>query len=823
MKNRFLSNVLPHVIAIAVFLIVAIVYCKPVLEHQVLQQSDVIHWKGMAQGSFEYKEKYGHFPLWTNNLFSGMPAYQIALDSDVIITPSWFYNLFTLFLPKPISFFFLASICFYFLTQVFRVNSYLGIIGGLAYAYATYNPIIISVGHDTKMQSIALMPAFLASLVLIYNKKYLWGAAFTVVITAILVGINHVQIIYYLLLIAAIMTIVYAVSWIRQRDFRHLFIATSIAILCGVLGTLSNAISLFTSFEASKTSIRGGSELVNKNTTQEGLSKDYAFDYSMYRSEPFVMLVPKMYGGSTGLEVDEEQSKAIAELRQMPQGLGQQLQGYLQFYWGGIGGTSGPPYVGAIICFLALLGFVLLNNRDKVWILIASALAIVMSWGGYFAAFNGFLLNHLPFYNKFRAPSMIIVIPTLLFCLMAVLALQRIVEVKNKQELWEKYKTSLVITGSLFIALLVFYFNADYTLPQDKQLVSQVTGPGSGFITSFVNALKEDRKGLFGESLLRSFLFITGAALLIFLYIKEKIKAPVAFACIGIAAFIDVMAINVKYLNAGNYQDEAEYQQSYFTPSPADQQVLQDKGYYRIFDNRDGVGSAYNASALSAYFHRSIGGYHPAKLSIYQDLIARQLYNYPNCTAAINMLNTKYIIERDSTGKDVVRMNANALGPVWFVDSLRFESTPEAVMNGLSTLDPKGTAIVFTKDKELLSYTSSKNSSDVIKLIENKNDDITYESNAATPRFAVFSEVFYDRGWKAYIDNKEAPIIRSNYVLRGLLVPAGQHQIKFEFRPAAYYNGRNIAKVAGIIAMLLVVATIGLSVRNYLKKPNLDQ
>ncbi|HEX6427791.1 MAG TPA: YfhO family protein [Niastella sp.] len=825
MNKELLSKLFPHFIAVTTFLIVATLYCRPVLDNQVLQQSDNIHWKGMAQGSFEFKEKYGRFPLWTNNLFSGMPAYQIAIDSDIIVTPNWFYHIFTLFLPKPISFFFLASICFYFLTQILRINPYIGLIGGLAYAYSTYNPIIISVGHDTKMMSIALMPAFIASLILIYNKKYLWGAALTAIFTALLVGINHVQVIYYMLIIATVMTVAYIVKWVREKDFKHLFMAVSIALLCGILGTLSNAITLLTTYESSKTTIRGGSELADKSTAAAGgVTKEYAFSYSMYPTEAFVMLVPKVYGGSDGPEVDEAHSKAIEELRQMPPALGQQLQQYLQFYWGGIGDTAGPPYVGAIICFLALFGFLLPKNEHKWWILAASGLAILMSWGGYFESFNGFLFDHLPLYNKFRAPSMIIIVPTFLFCLMAVLALQTILFTNNKTAVWDNYKKTILFTGSLLLMLLLFYFYADYTTIEDKNILSRAKAAPDAvkeYIINFFTALKADRKDLFGGSLIRSFLFITAVAVLTGLFIKGKIKAGLALAGIGCLAFIDVMAIDVKYLNKDNYLDEADYQQTNFTPSPADQTIMQDKTDYRVLDLRNGVRSAFNASAMSGYFHKSIGGYHPAKLSIYQDLIERQLYKYPDCSTAINMLNTKYIIDKDSTGKDIIATNNEALGVAWFVQSVQFANSPEAVMNALHSLNPKKSAIVFGKDKNLLHYDSSQNSSDTITLIENKNDEIVYGSNATGPRFAVFSEIFYEKGWKAYIDNTEVPIIRTNYVLRGLSVPAGQHRIRFAFHPASYYNGQAIAQVAGIITLLMVLMAIFVSFKKFLQKKDL--
>lgn len=825
MKKELLTRLFPHFIAIITFLIVATLYCKPVLDNQVLQQADNIHWKGMAQGSFEFKEKYGRFPLWTNNLFSGMPAYQIAIDSDIIVNPNWFYNIFTLFLPRPISYFFLASICFYFLTQILRINPYIGLIGGLAYAYTTYNPIIISAGHDTKMMSIALLPAFIASLMLIYNKKYLWGAALTAIITALLVGINHVQVIYYMLIIATVMTIAYIVKWVRAKDFKHLFIAISIALICGILGTLSNAITLLTTYESSKTTIRGGSELADKNTAAAGgLTKEYAFSYSMYPTEAFVMLVPKIYGGSGGPEVDEAHSKAIEELRQMPPALGQQLQHYLAFYWGGIGDTAGPPYVGAIICFLALFGFLLAKNEHKWWILAASGLAILMSWGGYFESFNGFLLDHLPLYNKFRAPSMILIVPTFLFCLMAVLALQTIFFTNNKTALWDNYKKTILFTGSLLLLLLLFYFNTDYTSIEDKELLNRAKGAPDtvkGYIINFITALKADRQDLFGGSLIRSFLFITAVAALTGLFIKNKIKVAWALAGIGCLAFIDVMAIDVKYLNKDNYQDEADYQQTYFTPSPADQTIMQDKNNYRVLDLRNGVHSAFNASAMSGYFHKSIGGYHPAKLSIYQDLIEHELYKYPDCSTAINMLNAKYIIDKDSTGKDIIAINKDVLGAAWFVTSVDFANNPKAVMNALHSLNPRETAIVFAKDKNLLHYESSHDSADTITLIENKNDEIVYQSHSTKQRFAVFSEIFYEKGWKAYVDNKEVPIIRTNYVLRGLSVPAGQHRIRFEFHPPSYYNGQAIARIAGIITILLVLLTIFLSSKKFLQKKNL--
>ncbi|MFL5739000.1 MAG: YfhO family protein [Flavisolibacter sp.] len=809
MKQGWIKPLLPHLIAVGVFLIVALIYCRPVLQGEVLHQEDVVQWKAMSKNSFDYKEKHGHFPLWTTSMFSGMPAYQIAMETDIPVSPGIFYYIFTLGLPKPISFFFLACICFYFLSQMLRINPYVGIIGSLAYAYLTYNAVLVATGHDTKMQSIALLPAFIGSIMLLYEKRYLWGLAFTALFTTLLVAMNHMQIIYYALIIAVFMAIGYIIYWFRRGDVKHLVLATVLAIAGGTIGVLSNAVTILTTLEASKTTIRGGTELPDKNATKTGLSKDYALSYSMYKTEPFVMMVPKMYGGSDGMEIDQENSKAVEQLQQMPQQVAQYLQYGLHYYWGGIGGTQGPPYVGAIICFLTLIGFFILDNKYKWWILSASVLAIVMSWGEYFSGFSTFLLNNLPMYNKFRAPSMTIVIPSFLFCLMAMLTLQKIIVFDKGQELWDRYKKGLILTAGVFVVLLLIYLSSDFTSTNDKTFLEQAAGYGnqvSDYAKNFMNALKEDRRSLFSGSLLRSFLFIAAAAFLLWMVVRQKMKTWLAYAIIGVLAFIDIMGVDVKYLNADNYQEEQEYNNN-FTATPADQQILQDKSYYRVLDLRQGI-NTLNYGAMTAYYHNSIGGYHPAKLSIYQDLIERQLNKFPQSMPVVNMLNTKYIIQADQSGKESVYTNLEALGPAWFVKAVRYEQTPDAVMNALTNFHPKDTAILFSKDQPLVSYTPSADSSGSIHLDKQDNDEITYTSDAPVNRFAVFSEIYYDRGWKAYVDGKETPILRTNYVLRGLSVPAGHHSIRFVFHPASFYTGKTIALLAGIVVLLLIIGAI---------------
>jgi len=821
MKKTIWNQVAPHLLAIGIFLAVALIYCKPTLEGKVLQQMDVTQWRGMAQNSFAYKEKHGQFPLWSNGIFSGMPAFQITSVGSNPVSIGYVNQVLTLNLPKPISFFFLACVCFYILTQVIGTRVAIGIAGALSYAYATYNPIIVAVGHDTKMQAIAYLPAFLAGLWMLYEKRNYWmGTALIALFTALLVASNHLQITYYALILALIMSIGYGIQWIRAKDWKHLSRAAGLVIVAATLGVMVNAITLFTTYSYSKATIRGGSELADNKSgkTKTGLGKDYALSYSIYPSESLVMMFPYVYGGSSdNRQVAEDKSKALEAIQQMPQELGQQLINF-PFYWGGITeGTAGPPYAGAIICFLALLGFFLLNKKHLGWILAAIVLTLFMSWGKYFEGFTGTLLNVLPLYNKFRAPSMILVIPTLLFCMLAVMALQVISSETDKKLLFSKFKKGLFLTGGIFLIALIVYFSGDFSSESsDGFLLKQISGIKDpqqkealeAPVRSFVNGLREDRKDLFLGSLIRSLAFILVAAGLCWLLIKNKLKPVVAIAAIGFFAFVDVMMIDVKYFNSENYQDGDEYK-SVFEPTPIDQQILKDTSNYRVLDLTQGISGAFNSGALTAYFHKAVGGYHPAKLSIYQDLIEKQLSNFPDCAPALNMLNAKYIILPPMRQAESISLQQNpeALGAAWFVMNVSSKKSYADIMTDLTYLHPKDTALVLEKDMAgLTSVITNKDSTANISLLYNDNDIIEYKSHSASAGFAVFSEIYYADGWVATIDEKETPIVRTNYVLRGLAVPAGDHRIKFEFKPASFYNSSKAGIVSSILIWLLLIA-----------------
>lgn len=818
MLKTLFKSALPHLLAIFVFAIVAIVYCKPALEGKVLQQSDITQFKGMAQDALNYRAQNGHTPLWTNSMFGGMPTYQITGVVGYEFSIGVLDRIFTLGLPEPIGLFFLASIAFYFLAQVLGFNTVIGIVGALAYSYATYNPVIIIVGHITKMHAIAYLPFFIGSLFVLFKKEYLWGGLLTAISTALLVQANHLQITYYGVIIALFMSLYYLVIWIQAKDFKAIYTTLVAGLIAAILGLAVNAPILVSTYEYGKASIRGGSALVTKEskTTATGLNSDYALSYSMFKSEPLVLMFPNLYGGSSDPNLmDPAKSKAIEALQQMPPELAQNLQGLLQFYWGGIGFTAGPPYIGIVICLLAFIGFSNNQNPHRIWIGLTILLSCLLAAGSYLKGFNVFFLDHVPFYNKFRAPSMIMVIPTLLMGIMALYGADALRQETSLANFTKKYKIGLGLILAVFLVLIGIYLNGDFQNQEDLQKIaswnemvtSQIKDPAqqAAYLEpakALMSAVVVDRKSLVEGDIIHSLIFLFLIALLFVLLTKKIINQTLFVVGLGLLSLIDLFQVNVQYLKGENFIDQADNETA-FNLTPLDIALKKDTSFYRVLDLRSGIPNSFNGGAMIAYHHRTVGGYNPAKLSLYQDLIENQWYKFPNCLPTLNMMNTKYIITGDMA-KDTIPNNA-ALGNVWFVKGIQIEKDPAGVMKRLDNFNPKDTAIIEEKDVLASMKQFGYDSSASIGLVKNDNDDIIYTATSTQDQFAVFSEVYYHLGWKAYIDNKETPIIKTNYLLRGLLVPKGQHEIRFEFRPASIDSSKNASGVASIVLWLLMV------------------
>jgi hypothetical protein len=819
MKNDLVKKILPHLIAIVVFLLVAVFFCRPVLEGNVLNQSDIIGWKGMAQNAFEYKERTGHFPLWNPNAFGGMPNYMIAMEGKNVLPDM--NKIFGLGLPQPISFFFIACVCFYILCLSFRLKPVVGVFGALAFAFATYNPIIIAAGHVTKMFAIAYMPLLVAGLINTYERRYWLGLALTTLGTYTLISSNHPQISYYTFIIAAAVTIAYFVSWAQKKEWKHAGIAFGVTAISAIAGLMTTALSLMVTTEYAKSTIRGGKtiEVVGDSVravSNTGLDTGYAFAYSLGRGEAITVLMPEAYGGN-GRKPLNEKSKVVDKLAGLgiPENQSIQVVSSLPRFWGNDDSTAGGPlYSGAIICILALLGFVLVKHPIRWALLGVSVLAILMAWGEHFKSLNLFLFNNLPLYNKFRAPSITMVIVQFTLPLAAALGLNWLLFREKSQALLKAdFKKILYAVGGLTVFLLLMYFMLDYRAGYDQDIQSrQWDESGNDTIgRTIVSGLKADRSSLFGMQILRTLGFAVLVIAALWLYLKNILKPATVVIALAAITTIDLLVVDKEYLGPDSYKSKDEVQFENFTKLPADEQILADKEVgFRVFNA--GSDRFMTPDARASYFHRAVGGYHPAKLKNYQSLIERYLMRGAN-PQVLNMLNTKYVLAPDQqSGKPNVIPNPDAYGPAWFVKYIKYVKDDVEEMQSIGSTNLKDTAIVqqsFTPNAPQPVWDSTA----TIALSKFDNDELEYTTSSQTPQFAVLSEVYYADGWNAYIDGKKTPYVKTNFVLRGIAVPAGKHTIRFVFEPEVYKKGNTISFVGSILVALLVLGGLYMAVR----------
>jgi hypothetical protein len=827
--NAVLKKALPHVIAILVFLVVAVVYCRPALEGKVVGQSDVEQYKAMARQSFEYKEKYGHFPLWIESDFSGMPGYTIAINAQTKLHFAYLDKVLMLGLPEPINFFFLACVCFYILMVVLRVDPWIGVLASLAYAYSSYDPVIIVTGHVTKMQAIGYAPGVIAGLLLLFRRKYLWGTAILAFFFASQLGTQHLQIIYYTLLSMGLLTLFYAIFSIREGKFKEMAAGLGLAVVAAGIGYGTSLADTLPVQEYTKETMRGGrTELtsgVNKNEGKGGLSKDYAFDWSYGISETLTLAVPDIYGGGAGARSEIGDNSKLADKMaadlNVPEDTGLQFaNGYA--YWGAQPFTEGTVYIGAVICFLCIFAGVILKGWPKWWLLSTIVLGIVLAWGKNFATLNYFLFDHFPFYNKFRAPSTALFLPQLAAPILVALGLNELLDSKlDATALWKKFLTAAYITGAFLVLLIGFYFSASYQGKNDGELkerfvqikmqqLSQAhqAGPDAqqqamATAGGLMHALEQDRQSIAGADLLRSIVLIALAAALLGLFIRKKIKPLILLAGLVVLSSYDLLAVSSRYLNADSYQDPADTPSS-LTPTPADQQIASDPDKnFRVVDESSQQPFWENARASN--FHNSIGGYSPAKLGLYQDLIDHQLSK--GNMQVYNMLNAKYFIQPDQrTGQSVARLNPAAFGPCWLVNSIHYVKDGNEEMQALDSINVRDTVIIQQKFASRIPFTPVADSTASIKLLDNQIEKVDYSFSARTNQFAVFSEIYYDKGWDVYLDGKPADYVRVDYILRGMAIPAGNHQIEFRFEPRSYKVGMTVVFWFNLMIYGLLIA-----------------
>jgi hypothetical protein len=811
MNKGLFKKLLPHLIAIIVFLAVTLIYFyKPIMDGNVMNQGDIVGWKGMAQNAFEYKEKHGHFPLWNSNLFSGIPNYQVAMEGKSILPDV--PKIMSLGLPKPMNFFFLCCICFYILCIAFRLRSVIGILGSLAFAFSTYNTVVIAAGHDSQILAIAFMPLLLAGMIFTFEKKYWAGLAITSLGAYLEIGVNHIQISYYFILIAFAVTIPYLITWIKRKEWKHIFISAGIVLGAALVGIACSAVTLLTTYEYAKATMRGGKDLsiegdTVKQAKTSGLDTSYAFQYSFGKPEVVAIMMPEAFGGSSGKTLDENSHvvEKLADKGVPEQTTLQQVVPYISRYWGGmIEYTAGPFYFGVIICLLALIGFIVIKTPLRWGFLAITILGIMMAWGKYLPSFNSFLFEHLPFYNKFRAPSMAMIITEFTVPVIAVLGLQQLLYRENSREaLKADFKKILYAIGGLFVLLFIMYIMMSYSGPIDNELASSISQQAKNdeIGRALIAGMKADRKDLFGAQLLRAAGFGVLLVGLLFLYVRKLVKPLAVIISLAVITTIDLLVVDKGYLNEDNFVSPEQLSAENFTPSVVDQQILQDRDPdFRVFN----AGANILHDSRTSYFHKSIGGYHPARLRIYQDIIDKYLSGQPN-EHILNMLNTKYIIVTNrQTNQQQLLPNTNAYGPCWLVKNVKIVDDPVQEIQAIGNTNLRDTAIVqkaFGKNVVQPQWDSAS----TIKLAKFDNDNMEYSFNSDKPQFAVFSEVYYPYGWNAYIDGKKVEYCKTNYVLRGLSIPAGQHAIKFLFEPASYKKGVAIAYASSFLVLILLL------------------
>jgi hypothetical protein len=783
----------PHVIAVAIFIAISFVFFSPLFQGKQLKQHDISMHKGMSKEIVDYRNKFHKEPLWTNSMFGGMPAYQISVlyPSNLVVYLDRFVHLG---IPGPANLVFLYLLGFYFLLIVLKIDYRLAIGGALAFAFSSYFFIIIEAGHNSKANAISYMAPVIAGFILTFRGRYLLGGAVSALALALEICANHLQITYYLFFILFLLAVEELYNAFKSKAYSGFLKSSGVLLVVVLVAIGCNFNNLWSTYDYGKYTTRGKSELVEKMSSS-GLDKDYALGWSYGVTETMTLLIPNFMGGASQIELSPGSHTYEALIQnQVPPVQARQYIKQMPVYWGDQPFTSGPTYVGAIVCFLFILGLFVVKGPMKWWLLITTVLSILLAWGKNFELLTDLFFDYVPGYNKFRAVSMILIIAELTIPLLGFLALKKIFSGDQAIEEHKKaVKLSFYIVGGITLLFALFpgmFF--EFTAAVDEQLKS------SGNPDWLINAIREDRKSLLQQDAFRSFAFIVLAAGLIWAFVINKIAPKYVYVGLSLLILLDLGFVTKRYLHNDNFVSKSQVQQP-FQASSADLQILQDPDPdYRVMNT---TLSTFN-DASTSYFHKSIGGYHGAKLKRYQELIERQISK--NNMAVLNMLNAKYfIVQPDKAPEPIAQQNPGALGHAWFVKECKIVANADSEINALTNFDPAKTAIVDKRYAELTkSFKSRLDSSAKIKLLSYEPNDLVYQSKSSSEEMAVFSEIYYENGWNAYIDGKLSPHFRANYVLRAMLVPPGDHKIEFKFEPASYAKGEKIALISSLLLFL---------------------
>ena len=798
-----------HFFVLVFFVIAALAYFNPVLQGKVIEQSDIRQYTGMAKEQNNFRKKTGEEPYWTNSAFGGMPTYQLGAyyPHDYVKK----LDRLIRFLPRPADYLFIYFLGFYILLCCLKVDYRLAALGALAFGFSTYLIIILGVGHNAKAHALAYMPMLLGGIVLTLRGKYLWGFILTAIAMALEVGANHYQMTYYFMLLVLILGVVYLIDAIRRKKLKNFLASIGLLLIAVVLGIAANATSLMATKEYADWSTRGKSELTIKpdgstKTNTNGLSKDYITQYSYGIVESLNIFIPRLFGGSNGEDLGES-SKTYDFL--IDQGISRSqaldFSKSLPLYWGNQPGTAGPAYIGSIIFFLFILGLILVKDKAKWWLLGGVIMSLVLSWGKNFGLLTDFMIDYFPLYNKFRAVSSIQVILELCAPVLAILALKELFDSKvDKNSKLKALKISMFTILGIVLALLLLKGTFSFESFSDETLKRY-------YGDEILSLIQLDRKTVYTNDLFRTLIFIALSVGVIWLYLKERIKENILIILLGVLIVVDLVGVDMRYVNKEDFVSKRRMSDP-FPEKPVDKQILQDEGIYRVYNPQEGLNGA-----STSFYHKSIGGYHAAKPAGLQDLF--DFYIYKGKIEILNMLNVKYVIQQDEEGKSTPAMNPDANGNAWFVSKLIEVKSADEEIKALDNMDVKNEAVVNTaRFKNVKRFNFHTDSLANVALIDYKPNYITYKASNPNAGVLVFSEMYYENGWNAYIDGQLKDHFRANYVLRALNISGGDHTIEFKFEPEVIKNGSQITLASSIVLGLIVLMGIGFSFRRSPKK-----
>lgn len=843
LKNK---NILYIVVSLAIFVLLALVYNNPIISGKQLLQHDIVQYKGGAKELLDFRANNGKETYWSDAMFGGMPTYQSGAQfrGDIIKKIDDTLN----FLPKPANFIFLLFAGFFLLGYVATKNWKYALLGATFFGLSTYFYIIIAAGHNGKVATLTYFAPLLAGILLVYvRKKYILGFIVTSLFMGLQICANHPQMTYYLFLALGFLFLSELIRAITKKtSWKHFLISSGVLGLAMILGVAMNSQRLLANSEYVKETVRGKQILKSEHNASDdnGMKKQEILNWSYGKLETLNLFIPRLMGGASDEKGSDEMMQKVQELvqenvtsqqeyDQIAKGFGGSLT-----YWGNQPGTSGPAYQGAIVVFLAILGFFFSWKKYRYWILGASVLSILLAWGSNFMPLSDLFIKYVPFYDKFRAPSSILVIVELLFPLIAIVGLYRFfnddssTELKNqtdsKNSMTEEYKQKVLVYVSssvLGITLLLMLFG--------KSLLGFTTSNETAYLPPYLlDYLVGERFTMFRIDAIKAIIYVLITALLLYFSLKQKISQNVALIIIGLVSLFDLWSVNKRYLNSDNFVDKAFAQTPFVTENSdylagkaGDNPLLndllsrtnmnktleeiteKDKTHYRIFNQLLGPFNETNTS----YYKASVGGYHAVKLRRYDDLINHYFYAEDSKKSTqipqiLNLLNTKYVIG-GKLEEPQVQLNPQANGNAWLVSDIKFVNTPNQEIDEIGNIDTKKTAIISIDDKKYFEgKTLAADSTAFVDLTKYQADELEFKTQSKTPQLAVFSEIYYPKGWKMFLDEKEVPYIKADYLLRAVYVPAGNHNIRMIFEPEVIAKGKTISLVAfGLFVLLSLV------------------